>query len=122
MRGTEERPRVVVLEDDAAVSALISEVLNDDGFDTLRADEHTPAHEIVRYGPRLILLDLLLGSRRADDVLGALRRSGLGNVPTVLMSGAADIEGRAKALGAAALLPKPFDIDQLIATCRQYAL
>ena len=122
MRGTEDRPRVLVLEDDADVAALISEVLNDDGFDTLRADEHTSTHDMARYRPRLILLDLILGSRRAVDVLSALRRSGLRGVPTVLVSGAVDIERQANALGAAALLTKPFDIDQLVATCRQYAM
>lgn len=114
----EGRPRVVVLEDDRDVAQLVREVLDDSGFDTMTADHNTPAEMVARHRPRLLLMDLLLGERDGRDVLDALRRAGLAQVPLVLMSGRQELEREMRALGAVAVLAKPFDIDELIGTCR----
>lgn len=118
MQGTETRPRIVVLEDDRDVAELVREILDDSGFDTMTADHETPIEEVARHRPRLLLLDLLLGDRDGRDVLADLRRAGLPQVPLVLLSGRERLEPEMRRLGAAAALPKPFDIDELVGTCR----
>ena len=118
MRTTEGRPPVVVLEDDRDVAELVREILDDSGFDTMTADHHTPPELVAQHRPRLLLLDLLLGGHDGRDLLAALRAAGLGHVPLVLLSGKRELEEEKKALGAAAIITKPFEIDELIGTCR----
>ena len=118
MQGTDTRPRIVVLEDDHDVAQLVREILDDSGFDTMTADHKTPADVVVRHRPRLLLMDLVLGDRHGRDVLAGLHRVGLANVPLILLSGKEQLEREMRSLGAAAALAKPFDIDELIGTCR----
>ncbi len=121
MDAMTDQPRVALLEDDDDIAVLLGEILRDEGFDTLRADERTPLVTLVRYDPQLLLLDLLLADSHGSDVLAALRRAGLGHVPVVLLSASSDLEQQATRLGARAFITKPFDIDQLVETCRQIA-
>jgi DNA-binding response OmpR family regulator len=116
-----KRPRVAIIEDDRDTATLLREILDGEGFDALTADHLTPLDVVARHRPRLLLLDLILGHVRGSDVLSALRRAGLAHVPIVLLSGIPDLERDVRALGAVAFVPKPFDIDQLVATCRDAA-
>ncbi|HYK97845.1 MAG TPA: response regulator [Candidatus Acidoferrales bacterium] len=118
METADKRPRVVVLEDDRGVADLVREILDDSGFHTLTADHNTPAEVVAEHRPRLLLMDLLLGDRHARDVLASLRGAGLAHVPLVLLSGKQELESEMRDLGAVAALAKPFDIDELVGTCR----
>ena len=118
MQGPEVKPRVVVLEDDQDVAQLVREILDDSGFDTMTADHNTPAAVVAGHRPRLMLMDLVLGDRDGRDVIAALRSAGLAQVPVVLLSGKQELEREMRSLGAVAALAKPFDIDELIGTCR----
>jgi len=115
------RKRVVVLEDDRDVAALLVEILTSEGFDALRADAQTSAEQLAQHQPRLLVLDVFLGPETAAEVLERLRRLGLAQVPVLLLSGAPDLEWHAQALGAAATVSKPFDIDSLVGACRSLA-
>lgn len=115
------RPRIVVVEDDHDVATLVTEVLNDEGFEAVTADHRASAAEVTRMRPRVVIIDLFLGHVRAGEFLAALRHGDASHVPVVLMSAAQDVEAQARSLGANAFLPKPFDIDALIRTCRGLA-
>ncbi len=114
------RPRVVVVEDDRDVATLVTEILNDEGFDAVAIRRDASASDVSAMRPRLVILDLFLGRLRAHDVLTSLRRAGA-RVPVLLLSAAQDGEEEARSLGASAFLPKPFDIDELVRTCRGLA-
>jgi DNA-binding response OmpR family regulator len=117
-RELDGRPCVAVLEDDADLARLVREILDAEGFETLAFDSRTPLEHIARHRPRLLLLDLLLGDTQGRDVLAALREMGLTDVPVVLLSGKPDLETHMRDLGAVAFVAKPFEIDDLLATCR----
>jgi DNA-binding response OmpR family regulator len=112
------RPRVAVLEDDADLARLVREILDGAGFETLVVDRLTELEHVARHRPRLLLLDLLLGDTQGRDVLAKLREMGLTDVPVVLLSGKSDLETHMRDLGAVAFVAKPFEIDDLVATCR----
>ncbi len=112
-----DRPRVLIFEDDADVADLIVEILTSEGFDARHADHESEPAALVRQRPQLLLMDLCLGARPGGDVVQALRSSGLGDVPVVLLSGKPDLESQARSIGAAAALNKPFEIDTLVRTC-----
>jgi len=121
MDTNRRRKRVVVLEDDRDVAALLVEILTSEGFDALRADADTSAEQLALHMPRLLVVDLFLGPETAAEVLERLRRLGLAQVPVLLLSGAPDLERHAHALGAAATVSKPFEIDALVSACRSLA-
>jgi CheY-like chemotaxis protein len=71
--------------------------------------------------PCLILLDLKMPRFSGNE----FRRAQLGDpvvasVPVAVMSGAADWQQRAEALGAVATLPKPIDFETLLSVVRRY--
>jgi len=74
----------------------------------------------VRARPRLLLADYVLDGW-GDRLMRAVRDGRVERVPIVLLSGVNEIERRAREVGAAAFVAKPFDIDDLIDVCRQAA-
>src|SRR5579862_1861887 len=67
--------------------------------------------------PSLVFLDLHLGVGASDALLDELNAAG---IPVVLVSGTVDVtayEDRATAV-----MPKPFDPAELVATARRYAV
>ncbi len=121
MDTNRRRKRVVVLEDDGDVAALLVEILTSEGFEALHADADTSAEQLARHQPWLLVVDVFLGPETAAEVLERLRRLGLAQVPVLLLSGAPDLERHAQALGAAATVSKPFEIDALVSACRSLA-
>jgi CheY-like chemotaxis protein len=68
-----------------------------------------------------VLLDLKMPRLSGHE----FRRAQLGdpivaNVPVAVMSGAVDLQQRAEALGAVAMVPKPIDCDALLDVVRRY--
>lgn len=118
MDDEKTRTRVVIVEDDRDVAGLVSEILEAEGFATLTADQTTSAAVVAAHRPGLVLLDVMLGRRDGRDILSELRQHGLRRVPVVLMSGLQEIEQEMRDMGAVAFVRKPFDIDDLVATCR----
>ena len=118
MATPQARPtRVLVVDDDAGVRALCSQTLRSAGYDVLEAEDGQCGLELARSeGPALALLDvempLLDGFELAEALRGDSRTRA---IPVVFVSGEADSANyaRARALGAAGFLPKPFDLHTL---------
>jgi CheY-like chemotaxis protein len=119
---------VLIVDDDAGMREMLSRMLALEGFHTVAAEDGLEALHLLRTVkhrapdiPCLVLLDLRmprLGGRE-------FRRAQLGdptvaNVPVALMSGAADLQQRARALGAVATVAKPIDRDALLEIVRRY--
>ncbi len=79
----------------------------EDGFHALEA--------IVADPPDLIVLDLNLPLVDGRDVLADVREQ-RPTTPVVVVSGAPDARERAQALGANAVVPKPYEVSDLLAT------
>jgi DNA-binding response OmpR family regulator len=67
------------------------------------------------------VLDLRLMRGTADEILGALRDRGMGDVPILLLSAATDLPERARALGIRSYLAKPFELEELLVAVRSLA-
>jgi CheY-like chemotaxis protein len=119
---------VLIVEDDPDVREMLAVLLVTEGFHAVGAEDGLEALHLLRAVrhrapqiPCLILLDLMMPRLSGNE----FRRAQLGDptvatVPVAVMSGAADLEQRAKALGAVATLAKPIDCDMLLQVVRRY--
>ena len=108
--------RVLVVEDDAHIRALLNEALGDEGYEVRVAANGRVALELVAdWTPHLIVLDLMMpeidGWRfRARQ----LADPDLSDVPVLVMSAAHGRTLRDDELGDVTFVQKPFELDALI--------
>ncbi len=117
MRPHAFRPRALVVDDDPDTREIVAILLQENGFEVAMAGDGAEALRILRAGfPfEVVLLDLWLPEMGGDEVLAAIRADErLRSVAVAVLTGApvpAEV-----ALAANAVLRKPFDADELIAT------
>ena len=119
---------ILIVEDDSDIREMLARLLAMEGFYAVGAEDGLEALHVLRTVrhrapdvPCLILLDLKMPRLSGNE----FRRAQLGdptvaNVPVAVMSGATDIEQRARALGAVAAVAKPIDMDRLMSVVRTY--
>lgn len=113
----EMRPRVLVVEDDAAISDVVFSALTQEGYACRCAYSGTEALMIVESGEEfdVVLCDLMLPGASGEEVIAALRARG--TTPVIVASAKGEVADRVALLrmGADDYLVKPFDLDELIA-------
>src|SRR3954467_13212564 len=127
--ATGTRPgNVLIVEDDPDIRKMLSALISTAGFHAVAAEDGLEALHLLRTvrhrapeAPCLVLLDLKMPRLGGNE----FRRAQLGdptvaNVPVAVMSGACDLEQRAHAMGAVAMLAKPLNVDVLMEVVRRY--
>lgn len=115
MRGpdTGEPIRVLVVDDDPRLVMALSDVLAAEGYVTRTAPNGEVAiRQLAAFSPDVMVLDMEMPKMDGFDVLRWLRTNRI-EVPVVIASSNDDVSP--EHLGAAVKLPKPFDLDQLLA-------
>ena len=116
-----DRPRILIVEDDAGVRAGLGALLDREGYSSSAAATGTAALTLLtRDGPPdLVLLDLMLPDLDGIDVLRQLR-STHPETPVLVVSARAGIRDKVDLLDAGAddYLVKPFASDELCARIR----
>ena len=105
---------VLVVDDDASVRESVQKVLRDAGYEVLLAAGGLEA--VVRFDTHktdLVLLDIGLPNQNGREICQHLV-SEHPHVPVILITGQAGQFNSALAAGAAALMEKPLDVDQLL--------
>src|SRR5258705_2676943 len=121
-----QRPRLLVVDDDRAILTLIGTIALAEGFDVATTTNGEDALKQLRQRPaELVLLDLRMPGVTGLDVLRSIRDVSAKS-KGVLMTGYGTIDsaGEAVKLGALDYLTKPFDLQrlrQLLATVRDEA-
>jgi two-component system, chemotaxis family, chemotaxis protein CheY len=112
-----KHPLVLVVDDDSDILDAISEILLADGYRVARARHGLEAlQQMDVERPRLILLDLMMPVMDGITFAHALRarRGPDAHVPILVIS-ADGTPDKIAQVAATAFLPKPFDIDTLLA-------
>jgi two-component system response regulator HydG len=121
-----QRPRLLVVDDDRAILTLIGTLALAEGFDVATTVSGEDAMKQLRHRPAdLVLLDLRMPGVTGLDVLRSIRDISP-KCKAVLMTGFGTIDSAVEAvkLGALDYLTKPFDLQrlrQLLATIRDEA-
>ncbi len=113
-------PRLLLVEDDPQLSAMLAELLGGEGYrvDTA-ADGQRGLHLALSREYDVMLLDRGLPAIEGLDLLTRLRSRG-NRVPTLVLSALGNPGDRVEGLDAGAedYLGKPFDVDELLARLR----
>lgn len=115
--GRMDGKRILAIDDDADFREGLTDVLDELGYRVRTASNGKEALETLRREPvpDVILLDLRMpemdGRAFHRELAGDER---LAEIPLVIVSGSREVEGEARSLGAAAVLPKPFGIQKLL--------
>ena len=114
------RHTVLMVDDEESILRSVSDVLADEGFETVTATSANEAlRRIERSPPDLILLDIAMPGRDGLDALAEVRRV-WPHLPVVMMSGHGTVETavRATKLGAWDFLEKPLSYDKILLCVR----
>jgi len=104
---------VLIAEDDPAIRLLVAELLTATGLRVSSAENGAEAlHLLARETPDLIITDLEMPVMGGLDLLKAVRASRWSTVPVIVLS-ARRVPPEFQALGVAAVIAKPFDIEAL---------
>ena len=121
---SESRRRVLVVEDDADIRCFVTEALAWEGYEVQEAADGYAALAILsEWRADLVVLDLMMPCCdgwmfRAEQ----LARDDLSDIPVVVMSAAHDSHREGDKLQATAVIPKPFELDRLLATVKRLAI
>src|SRR6266542_2462481 len=106
--------RVLVVEDDEDLRSSLNNLLSDDGFDVMEAENGARALELLgsQQRPDVILLDLMMPTKDGWQFrIEQRRRRTLADIPVLAMS--ADDTAKASAIDADGYIRKPFEYPTL---------
>jgi len=112
--------RLLLVEDDAALRTMLTELLTDGGYTVeAAADGQRGLHLGLTHPFDVLLLDRRLPVVEGLDLLAGLRSRGV-TTPVLMLSAIAQPADRVEGLDAGAedYLGKPFDVDELLARLR----
>ncbi len=111
LRKRVRAPRVLLIDDDAAIRTLCSAHLRGLGIEAIEAEDGVQGLELARRErPDLVLLDVSMPGLDGFQVGALVRRHRkTRHIPLMFLSGEAENDARARELGAIACLAKPFD-------------
>ena len=117
-----DRVVILVVEDDPLARDLLTSVLSDEGYEVMAAENGEQALAAIgTISPDLLTLDLDLPGIAGDLILAELRRRDeTRELPVVIVSAKHPIPADVRTM-AQAIVPKPFDIDELLTVVRSFA-
>jgi DNA-binding response OmpR family regulator len=111
------KPRLLLVDDEQAITDRLAPFLSRAGFEVqVAADGETALREVAAFSPDLIVLDVLMPRMDGREVLRQLRQKG-DWTPVILLTQVGEAAERAMALmeGADDYINKPFDSNELAA-------
>ena len=108
--------KILIVEDDPVIASAVRDRLESWGYDAKIAPAFDHITELfAEYDPQLVLMDILLPNYNGFYWTGEIRK--LSKVPIIFLSSASDNTNIVMAvnMGADDFVPKPFDMDVLLA-------
>ncbi|NIR46556.1 MAG: sigma-54-dependent Fis family transcriptional regulator [Gemmatimonadetes bacterium] len=119
---TNDKPRILIVDDEESLVETLSVLLGHEGFDVLSAVSGAEAIEKLENDLDVVLTDIRMPKVSGIDVL-AQARAKKPDVPVVLMTAQASLQSAIQAVnqGAFYYVQKPFTNDELLAILRKAA-
>jgi CheY-like chemotaxis protein len=106
-------PRILVVDDDAAIRQSLEDVLKDAGYDVVVARDGKEALGLLTPRPALLLVDLMMPELDGWELIDEIERTApLADIPVCVLSAiASHAPPKARAV-----LQTPIDLEELLAT------
>jgi len=125
MNGQDAKPfRVLVVDDDESLRAVVSQVLREDGHEVTTAKSGEEALEAFRTGPYpLVITDIVMGNMSGTELLEEIKRL-RPETQIIIMTSHATLDTAVLAIRAGAYdyLIKPFEEIEMVSTVAGRAL
>ncbi|MDB4981340.1 MAG: cheY [Myxococcales bacterium] len=125
MSETSAPKTVLLIEDDRDICAAVIDILADEGFETIAVANGVEGLERLRSsGPRpfLIVLDLMLPVMDAWQFRSAqIADAAIADIPVVIFSADPKIAKHADELGAAGVIRKPPNLEEMLEIVMRFA-
>lgn len=106
---------ILVVDDDETIATIIESFLSEEGYPVVVAHNGKEAIEQTKEAlPYVILLDMKMPVMDGWAFAAAYREQPGLHAPIVVMTAAHDSHQRANEVSADGVLPKPFDLDELL--------
>ncbi|HUM13424.1 MAG TPA: response regulator transcription factor [Myxococcaceae bacterium] len=110
--------QVLVVDDDPDILDALSEILEVEGYEVLRARNGREALQRLEQGvPDLVLLDLMMPLMDGWEFARSLGPSS--RPPIIVLSADRNVSSKAKEIGAIGWLAKPFELSELLSVVRR---
>jgi DNA-binding NtrC family response regulator len=113
---------ILIVDDEIGIRELLSEILQDEGYRVVVAENAAQARLVRNQGrPALVLLDIWMPDTDGVTLLKEWGSNGQLTMPVVMMSGHATIDTAVEAtrIGAFDFLEKPIGLQKLLATVKR---
>lgn len=116
-RRSGQPPLILIVEDDRAVAGMIDEFIGGAGYDTeIARDGQDAIAKARQFQPDVIIMDLMLPRLTGGEAASRLKQDALtARIPIIGISAVADVTALAELLPLDEIIPKPFDLDVLMA-------
>ncbi len=116
------KKKVLIAEDDKAITEVVTIILENEGFEVITADHSDHVFKSVKkHTPDAILLDIWLFGEDGSKIAKKIKTQAHSTkIPIIMMSANSDTEKIAKACGADDFLLKPFNIDDLVVIVKKH--
>jgi two-component system chemotaxis response regulator CheY len=113
--------RILVVDDDESIRHIVRLCLADEGYEVFEAANGEAALQILaEASPNLILLDLRMPVMDGWEFARRYRLSPGPHAPIVAFVAALNVQQEVAGLDSAAILSKPFDLDDLLRAVRSH--
>jgi CheY-like chemotaxis protein len=116
---------ILLVEDDRDICEIVEQVLAEEGYETVAVSNGAEGLAHLRGGaprPFVIMLDLMLPVMDAWQFRAEQTRdAALADIPVVIFSANPKLGKYADALGAAAVIRKPPDLDEMLGVLDRFA-
>lgn len=111
-------PLILVVEDQEINLEIVVNVLKENGYEYVTAEDGVSAIEKLQCDPDAVLLDLMLPDMNGSELVPIIKR--MKEIPVIIVSGISDMSHRIKLLntGADDYITKPYDPKELNARLR----
>lgn len=109
--------RILIVDDDQTIGLMIQDILEFNGHEVIVSQKPQDTREnILKHKVDLVVLDKLISGVDGTDVCAELKKDQeVCQVPVLMMSALHNVGDQCKEAGATDFLPKPFDMESLIA-------
>lgn len=115
------RKKILVVDDNPAILDALKIMLEEEGYKVETTMDGATLKDTKEHLPNLVLLDIWMSGVDGRDVCKALKSSAAtSRIPIIMLSAAKDIEQISKDSGADDFIPKPFQMEHLLALVAKY--